>query len=63
MYDVFQHKVATRKRLMIAKGARIPRAVRSDDWEPMGWTAEIPPTAVEAIDTDGYYAYEYGTKD
>jgi len=58
MYDVYQHKAQASRRLVVPQGRRVPRLQRNEDWEPIGWTGDVSPAAVEAVETDGFYQYD-----
>jgi hypothetical protein len=59
MYDVYQHKSQTNRRLVVIQGRPIPRLQRTEQWELIGWTADVSPEAVAAVEADGFYQYEY----
>jgi hypothetical protein len=59
MYDVYQHKFQTNRRLVVRQGRPIPRVNRTEEWELIGWTGDVSPAAVAAVEADGSYQYDY----
>lgn len=59
MYDVYQHKSQPNRRLVVIQDRPIPRVKRTEQCELIGWTEDVPPAAVAAVEADGFYQYDY----